>query len=77
MGFGGKRGITPWFERVDSKKNIADLPTRHVAPPYEILDQRMLPFVTPLLKMMQDAVRLSIINGFFDPDKLVGRFYHS
>ena len=28
--------IFPWFERVPSKRNIADLPTRHVKIPYAV-----------------------------------------
>ena len=72
-----RRGITPWFERVDSTKNIADLPTRHVDLPYSITGRQVLPFATPLLKMVQEANRMRIINGFFDPDELVGRFYNS
>ena len=32
--------ITPWFERVPSKRNIADLPTRGVAIPFPVLTYR-------------------------------------
>ena len=32
--------ITPWFERVPSKRNIADLPTRGVSIPFPILSVR-------------------------------------
>ena len=32
--------ITPWFERVPSKMNIADLPTRGVAIPFAVLTFR-------------------------------------
>ena len=32
--------ITPWFERVHSKRNIADLPTRGVPIPFPVLTFR-------------------------------------
>ena len=42
-----KRGIAPWFDRVGSWKNIADLTTRLVELPYSVTYQKILPFANP------------------------------
>ena len=71
-----RRNITPWFERVPSKLNITDRPTRLVKLPYSIRAARISPCQTNLLRMVSEALLLHD-RGFFYPGEIVGRYYHS
>ena len=68
------RGITPWFERVDSDLNISDLPTRDVELPVNCESTGCFLFGETLLEMVKEGFSAQL-NGFFDPEELVGRLY--
>ena len=68
------RGIVPWLERVDSDLNISDLPTRNEELPINCDSTRQFPIGEILLRMAFEGFT-SQLNGFFDPEELVGRLY--
>ena len=68
------RGITPWFERVDSDLNISDLPTRNVELPVNCESTDVFTFEETLLLMAKEGFSAQL-NGFFDPEELIGRLY--
>ena len=48
--------ITPRFERVPSKRNIADLPTRHVKIKYKALKREKFRQTTAMRKMIENSI---------------------
>ena len=68
------RGIIPWLERVDSDFNISDLPTRNEELPINCDSTGQFSIEEILLQMVLEGFT-SQLNGFFDPEELVGRIY--